>query len=282
MRIIMHVLAGLAMVSACFPASGKSANEPDRPNIIIMVADDIGYADPGFRGSEIETPSLDSLAADGLTLNRFYVAPICSPTRAALMTGRDPMRLGVAYGVILPWASGGVHTDEHFMPESFRAAGYQTAMVGKWHLGHSQQGFHPNARGFDHFYGHLHTEVGYYPPFNIVGGKDFQENGKTLSYDELGEEKYETFLLADHSSQWIKNRDKDKPFFLYLPFLRRMSRCRRRKRWWISTSTLRTIARPPEAHPMILRQSPNWQALRVGAPYMQQWLMRWTRQLAVF
>lgn len=193
--------------------------EQGRPNIIIMVADDIGYADPGFRGSDIDTPNLDSLAAEGMKLNRFYVSPICSPTRAALMTGRDPMRLGVGYGVILPWDSGGVHTDEHFMSESFKAAGYQTAAVGKWHLGHSQQQFHPNARGFDHFYGHLHTEVGYYPPFGILGGKDFQENGKTLSYDQLGEENYETYLLANHTSDWIKNRDKDKPFFLYLPFL---------------------------------------------------------------
>lgn len=195
-----------------------------KPNIIIMLADDIGYADAGFRGSEIETPNIDSLAADGMTLNRFYVAPICSPTRSALMTGRDPMRLGVAYGVVLPWDSGGVHTSEHFMPESFQAAGYQTAMVGKWHLGHSQQVLHPNERGFEHFYGHLHTEVGYYPPFSILGGNDFQENGKTIPYedlakDPLSDKNYETYLLADHTSEWIKDRDKSKPFFMYLPFL---------------------------------------------------------------
>ncbi|MGH1370915.1 MAG: sulfatase-like hydrolase/transferase [Cellvibrionaceae bacterium] len=197
--------------------AGVQANE--RPNIVIMLADDIGYADPGFRGSPIDTPNLDRLASEGMVLNRFYTSPICSPTRAALMTGRDPMRLGVAYGVVLPWDSGGVHTREHFMPESFKAAGYQTAMVGKWHLGHSQQSLHPNARGFDHFYGHLHTEVGYYPPFGILGGKDFQENGKTIDYGSLTEENYETYLLANHASQWIKERDKRKPFFLYLPFL---------------------------------------------------------------
>ena len=218
----LNAISSLLVLSAILGVTAN-ATEPvskrTRPNIVIMVADDIGYADPSFRGSEIETPNLDQLAADGMVLNRFYTAPICSPTRAALMTGRDPMRLGVAYGVILPWDSGGVHTSEHFMPESFQAAGYQTAIVGKWHLGHAQQVFHPNERGFDHFYGHLHTEVGYYPPFSILGGKDFQENGKTIDYDQLGDEKYETFLLANHTSQWIEQRDKSTPFFLYLPFL---------------------------------------------------------------
>jgi len=192
----------------------QSAHATERPNIVIFVADDLGWADVGFRGSKIETPNLDRLAAEGMQLDRFYTTPICSPTRAALMTGRDPIRLGVAYSVILPWDSGGVHTSEHFMPESFRAAGYQTAMMGKWHLGHSQQSFHPNDRGFDHFYGHLHTEVGFYPPFANLGGKDFQRNGKSI--DEQG---YETYLLANETSRYLENRDKDRPFFLYIPFL---------------------------------------------------------------
>nr|WHW29698.1 putative arylsulfatase [uncultured bacterium] len=186
----------------------------DKPNIVIMVMDDLGYADPGFRGSGIDTPAIDRLASEGMALERFYVAPICSPTRAALMTGRNPMRLGVGYSVILPWDSGGVHTDETFMSESFRRAGYQTALVGKWHLGHSQQNLHPNARGFEDFYGHLHTEVGYYPPFANLGGKDFQLNGQSIE-----EEGYESFLLASYASNWIAGRDKNKPFFLYLPFL---------------------------------------------------------------
>ena len=158
----------------------STSHATEQPNIVIFVADDLGWADVGFRGSRIETPNLDKLAAEGMELNRFYTTPICSPTRAALMTGRDPIRLGVAYSVILPWDSGGVHTSEHFMPQSFKAAGYQTAMMGKWHLGHSQQSFHPNDRGFDHFYGHLHTEVGFYPPFANLGGKDFQRNGKSI------------------------------------------------------------------------------------------------------
>jgi len=185
-----------------------------RPNIIIMVADDLGWSDVGFHGGDIDTPSLDQLAAEGVELSRFYTTPICSPTRAALMTGRDPMRLGVAYAVIWPWSNAGIHPDEHFMPQSFQAAGYQTAMVGKWHLGHALQAYHPNARGFDHFYGHLHTEVGYFPPFANQGGKDFQRNGVSIERDG-----YESYILGDEVSRYIRERDPDKPFFVYMPFI---------------------------------------------------------------
>ena len=205
----MNTLMFLLLVSF-LPA----ANALDRPNVIIMVADDLGWNDVGFHDGDIDTPSLDMLAKQGVTLNRFYTTPICSPTRAALMTGRNAMRLGVAYGVILPWDNTGVHPDERFLPESFLAAGYQTAMVGKWHLGHAQQTYHPNNRGFEHFYGHLHTEVGYYPPFANQGGRDFQQNGTSIN-----DQGYETDLLADEASRYIQERDRDKPFFLYLPFL---------------------------------------------------------------
>ncbi len=194
---------------------GEVAGADPRPNVIIFLADDLGWSDVGFHGEEvIETPALDRLAREGVELHRFYATPICSPTRAALMTGRDPMRLGVAYGVIMPWMNNGVHPDEHFMSQSFQEAGYQTAIIGKWHLGHSQQTYHPNARGFDHFFGHLHTEVGYFPPFANQGGHDLQHNGKAIDG-----EGYETFLLANEASRWIRERDKERPFFLYIPFI---------------------------------------------------------------
>ncbi len=212
-RSISTVLGLLVCCCAIPPLAG--AEPPKRPNVIIFLADDLGWSDVGFHGEEtIETPSLDRIAREGVELHRFYSTPICSPTRAALMTGRDPMRLGVAYGVIMPWMTNGIHPDEHFMPESFRAAGYQTAMVGKWHLGHAQQTYTPRSRGFDHFYGHLHTEVGYFPPFANQGGKDFQRNGETIE-----DEGYETFLLGDEASRWIRERDESRPFFLYVPFI---------------------------------------------------------------
>ena len=203
--------ASLALIGSLV-AGGVTAEE--RPNVIVMVADDLGWNDVGYHGGDIDTPSLDRLAEEGVQLDRFYTAPICSPTRAALMTGRDPIRLGVVYGVIAPWDATGIHPDEHFMPESFDAAGYQTAMVGKWHLGHAQQTYHPNERGFQHFYGHLHTGVGFFPPFAILKGKDFQRNG--VSIDDQG---YETYLLADEVSRYIREREQDKPFFIYMPFI---------------------------------------------------------------
>jgi arylsulfatase B len=210
---------GLAIFLAIFIsqysiAQNDSVEMTAQPNILVMVADDLGWADVGYHGGDIDTPSLDLLAQQGVQLNRFYTTPICSPTRAALMTGRDPIRLGVAYGVILPWDNIGVHPDEHFMPQSFQDAGYQTAMVGKWHLGHAQMTYHPNNRGFDHFYGHLHTEVGFYPPFANQGGKDFQLNGVSINDDG-----YETYLLADEVSRYIRERDKNRPFFMYMPFI---------------------------------------------------------------
>ena len=209
------LLASCLIASSISMGTAAAAETATRPNVIVIVADDLGWSDVGYHGEDqIETPSIDRLAREGVQLDRFYTAPICSPTRAALMTGRDPMRLGVAYGVIMPWHNIGVHPDERFMPEAFKAAGYQTAMVGKWHLGHAQMTYHPNQRGFDHFYGHLQTEVGYFPPFANQGGKDFQQNG--VSIDDEG---YETFLLADEATRWIRERDEDKPFFLYMPFI---------------------------------------------------------------
>jgi arylsulfatase B len=211
-RSFVQILSILLVSLTGFALAPQAA---ERPNVVILLADDLGWADVGFHGVEqIDTPNLDRLAREGLELGRFYTTPICSPSRAALMTGRDPMRLGVAYGVIMPWMNNGVHPDEHFMPQSFQAAGYQTAMVGKWHLGHAQQTYHPNQRGFEHFYGHLHTEVGYFPPFSNQGGRDFQRNG--VSIDDQG---YETSLLGDEASRWIRARDVNRPFFLYVPFI---------------------------------------------------------------
>jgi len=216
-RIASPGWLALFMLLSATASAGAWASE--RPNVIIMVADDLGWADVGFHDGEIDTPSLDRLAREGTELHRFYTTPICSPTRAALMTGRDPMRLGVAYGVIMPWHTIGIHPDEHFMPQSFQAAGYQTAMVGKWHLGHAQQTYHPNERGFEHFYGHLHTEVGYFPPFANQGGRDFQVNGRSLDSEALKGETYESFVLANEASRWIKARNKSQPFFMYMPFI---------------------------------------------------------------
>ncbi len=211
--LLSSFLCLLVCVSEVSAMAAKPAQNP-QPNIVIFVADDLGWADVGFKGSPIQTPHLDRLAKEGLELSRFYTTPSCSPTRAALMTGRNAFSLGIAYATIMPWSNNGVHPEERFMPEAFKEAGYQTAMFGKWHLGHAQESYHPNQRGFDHFYGHLHTEVGFYPPFANQGGKDFQRNGKSVE-----DEGYETFMLVDEATQWLDGRDTKKPFFIYMPFL---------------------------------------------------------------
>lgn len=192
----------------------RSADAPP-PNVVILLADDLGWADVGYHGSDIKTPNIDRLAKEGMRLERFYATPYCSPTRSALMTGRDPIKLGVAHSVLMAWDNGGVSPEEHFMPESFKAAGYQTAMVGKWHMGHTIEQHTPNARGFDHFYGHFNTDVNYFT-HSFAGGHDFQENGQSVSHE--GE--YATDVHGEQAARYINEiRDPNKPFFMYVPFL---------------------------------------------------------------
>jgi arylsulfatase A-like enzyme len=185
------------------------------PNVIILLADDLGWGDVGYHGSDIQTPNIDKIAAEGMALEKFYSNPICTPTRSALMTGRDPIRLGLAHAVLMAWQDGGVSLDEHFMPESFVDAGYDTAMVGKWHLGHTIEQHLPNARGFNQFYGHVNTQVSYFD-HEFAQGHDFQQNGETVSHE--GE--YATDVHGDQSVKFLtETRDKSKPFLLYVPFL---------------------------------------------------------------
>lgn len=102
--LMVFWIAGLTAAQASEMASNNKSDE--RPNIVIILADDLGWGDVGYHGSDIQTPHIDRLAKEGAKLNRFYATPFCSPTRAALMTGRDPLKLGVAYSVLMPWENG--------------------------------------------------------------------------------------------------------------------------------------------------------------------------------
>lgn len=186
-----------------------STNSP--PNIIIILADDLGWRDVGYNQSEIRTPEIDRMASEGVTLNRFYVQPTCSPTRAALLTGRAPMRLGIV-GPLSKNNPAGLPLSETTLADHLKSAGYQTALTGKWHLGARNLNYHPNARGFDHFYGNLTGAVGYYNKIH-GGGYDWQRNGKTVR-----EEGYTTDLIAQEAVQLIKERDPNRPIFLYAAF----------------------------------------------------------------
>ena len=207
--------AGVVCMTSFLLASGLAfagPPGPEHPNVVIFLADDLGWNDVGFHGSEIRTPNLDRLAESGIIFDRFYAYSLCSPTRAGLMTARSPMRTGIIYSVIRPWANYGLPLDEHIMPQSFKAAGYQTAAIGKWHLGHENVRHLPHHRGFDLFYGQVNGGIDYWT-HERTGAIDWQRNG--VSVREGG---YTTDLLADEAVRFIENRDPSRPFFLYVPF----------------------------------------------------------------
>jgi arylsulfatase A-like enzyme len=146
------LVLGLSVLGVAFGVAGaRAADTPQsRPNIIYFLADDLGWGDVGWHGSEIKTPKLDRLAAAGARLEQFYVQPVCSPTRAALLTGRYPMRHGLQVGVVRPWAQYGLPLAERTLPQALKEVGYESAIVGKWHLGHVKPEYLPTRRGFDH------------------------------------------------------------------------------------------------------------------------------------
>ncbi|HET6406557.1 MAG TPA: arylsulfatase [Chthoniobacteraceae bacterium] len=200
------------LVSFAFASPVVAADAP-RPNVVLMIADDLGGNDVGFNGGkEIKTPNLDALAAGGARLDAFYVQPVCSPTRAALLTGRYPMRHGLQTGVVRPWAQYGLPLEERTIAQALRDSGYATAIVGKWHLGHFQPEYLPTRRGFDHQYGHYNGALDYFT-HDRDGGFDWHRNDR-----ENRDEGYSTHLIARESVRLIKERDPARPLFLYVPF----------------------------------------------------------------
>ncbi|MBI4581634.1 MAG: arylsulfatase [Planctomycetes bacterium] len=183
-----------------------------RPHILFIVADDLGWHDVGFHGSEIKTPRLDALAKAGTELNQFYVQPVCSPTRAALMTGRYPIRYGFQVGVVRPWDKHGLPLEERTLAQALKQAGYKTAITGKWHLGHHERAYLPTRRGFDHQYGHYNGALDYFT-HERNRGLDWQRDDQTLR-----EEGYTTELIAREAVRLIGEHDPAQPLFLYVPF----------------------------------------------------------------
>ncbi len=184
----------------------------EKPNIIFILADDLGFYDVGWRGSEIKTPNLDQLCQRGAKLENHYVQPVCSPTRSSLMTGRYPIRYGMQVGVIRPWADYGMSLEERTLPQALREAGYTTAICGKWHLGSFKKEYWPNARGFDYWYGHLQGALDYFTHVR-EGTVDWFRDGET-NYDKG----YSTLLVGEEAAKIIHNQPNDKPLFLYVPF----------------------------------------------------------------
>jgi len=223
-----------------------------KPHILLVVLDDLGYSDVGFRGggwppeghedlpghkphdpAPDHTPNIDALARDGVILDQFYVMPVCSPSRAALLTGRYPIRYGMQYSVIRPWATNGLATDEYLLPQALKEVGYDTAVIGKWHLGHETP-YRPTNRGFDYYYGgplrgtidfYTH-KIGEYEDWDGGGVRSWYKDGELYDEGRVGEGEgdktyYSTKLLARDAISLIgehASSGTEKPLFLYLAF----------------------------------------------------------------
>lgn len=196
---------------------GILAGEPSaRPNIVMILVDDLGFGDLSCQGAaDVKTPHIDRIAAEGVRFDRFYSnCPVCSPTRAALLTGRYQDLVGVP-GVIRtnPANSWGYLSPQAvLLPKLLKEAGYGTALVGKWHLGLEPENA-PNARGFEHFHGFLGDMMNDYYTHRREG-----HNYMRLNDAEIDPPGHATDLFAEWACDFIAKRSKDKPFFLYLAF----------------------------------------------------------------
>lgn len=205
----------LVPTSAVLGGGSNERAEPAarRPHIVHIVADDLGWKDVGFNGcTDIKTPHIDSLAAAGATLTHFYAQPMCTPTRAALMTGRYPFRYGLQTAVIPSVSAYGLDTTEWLMPQCLKEAGYRTAIIGKWHLGHADKKYWPRQRGFDYQYGAMIGELDYFTHSEHGVLDWFRDN------EPVKEEGYTTTLIGKDAARLIEQHNPDTPLYLYLAF----------------------------------------------------------------
>jgi arylsulfatase A-like enzyme len=208
MRRILFLLTALAAAGLAGPPL-SAAEKPSRPNVVILLADDLGYADVGFQGcKDIPTPNIDSLARQGVRCTSGYVSgPYCSPTRAGLLTGRYQQHFGHEFNPGDRGENLGLPLTETTVADRFRAAGYATGLVGKWHLGTAPK-FRPPQRGFDSYFGFLGGAHSYFPG---MGAPIFRGT------EETHEKEYLTDAFAREALAFIDGH-KDRPFFLYLAF----------------------------------------------------------------
>lgn len=196
-------------------AAAEEAAKPDAPtNVVLIYADDMGYADVGCFDAKTPTPNIDRIAREGRRFTSFYTAQaVCSASRAALITGCYPNRIGIL-GALGPAARHGIHEKETTIAEMLKANGYATAIYGKWHLGHHPE-FLPERHGFDDYYGLPYSNdmwprhpTAKFPPLPLI------EHEKILEFDP--DQRYLTKEYGDRAVAFIE-RNKDRPFFLYLP-----------------------------------------------------------------
>ncbi|XP_055939883.1 arylsulfatase B-like [Argiope bruennichi] len=201
----------------------KASNDTQKPHIVLIYADDLGWNDVSFHGSpQIPTPNIDALALNGITLQNYYGEWLCTPSRAALLTGKYPMRLGLQHFVILGGEASGLPLNETTMPQRFKEFGYETHMIGKWHLGYQTKEYTPTYRGFDTFYGYWNGLIDYFDHTYLedscatfaqpIFGMDFHD-GLDPVLDSQG--KYATHVFTERAEEIIMNHDTSKPLFMY-------------------------------------------------------------------
>ena len=207
----------------CFLVANSVLATSTSPNIVFIIADDYGFNDIGYHGmnhlSGIKTPFLDSLALAGVKLENYYVQPICSPSRSQLMSGRYQIHTGLQHYVITPQQPNGLPLDNILLPEQLKHCGYDTHMVGKWHLGFFKDDYLPWNRGFDTYFGYLGGSEDYYTRYRCDGPNycgydmDSQTGPTNETYGQ-----YSANLYVDKAKEAIDNHDKSKPMFLYVAF----------------------------------------------------------------
>ncbi len=212
-RTGLQMIFVLILLSALFLSCSthrKNAEEENPPNIIVIVADDLGWHDVGYHGSEIKTPVIDKLAEQGVQLDRFYVHSVCSPTRASLLTGKPPSR----YGILSPLGDEAVFPPGTLtLAEVLRRKGYDTAISGKWHLGTVPEA-RPLNFGFNSSYGYLRGQIDPYTHLYKNGNRTWHRNDTLID-----EEGHATDLITDEAIRVIeKPRRADEPFFLYVAY----------------------------------------------------------------
>lgn len=206
---------GLLLLSICV------AGQHQRPHIIIILADDLGFNDVGFHGStQIPTPNIDALAYSGVILKNYYVQPICTPSRSALLTGKHPIHTGMYHYTIGGAEPYGLSLGETLLPEHLSALGYANHHVGKWHLGFFRQLYTPVFRGFSSHFGYWTGRIDYYDHTSYerpgYWGYDMRRN-MSVAPDVYG--KYATDLFTEEAVNVINHHSKSQPLFLYLAHL---------------------------------------------------------------
>jgi arylsulfatase len=237
-RALLSALATLLLIAGGLVRGSSAAPKPvadKRPNIVVILADDLGWSDLGCYGGEIRTPNLDRLAANGLRFTRFYNAGRCCPTRASLLTGLYPHQAGIGAMTFdrgLPGYRGQLRPDTPTMAEVLRRGGYRTAMSGKWHVSLTKEGpdhlrhlnnqeiadtfadpaSYPRARGFERYFGCIWGVVNYFDPFSLVDG---DQPVRSVPRDF-----YMTDAVTDRAIDYVDefSRDRSQPFFLYLAY----------------------------------------------------------------